>query len=253
LFFRWLPDCVQAPADRLRNALLWMRIQNVKHRLQLRKPALATPLLLNLEETTQEVSFNSVALPQGAPQLELLEVTGPAILAVRSLSRRVRGDDWLRLSVQNGPPAFELRLQLKVDGDNVAVRVEPCLVDSDGEVTPLTIASLNAMQKELPMELRRTERELTSVRKDRPDLEARIARMGSRAGQANSQLTALRASLGRLLDRERTLAGRIPALQQRVNALPDLVKLADLMHHKTQLRFRVFLVSGSEDVILLGM
>jgi hypothetical protein len=256
LFFRWLPDCVKAPADRLRNALLWVTVENQKHRLQLRKPSSSQPLVLDLEETAQEVSFSAAVLPPlEAVQFELLDATAPAIAGAQPPSRRVRGDESLRLIVRNGLPAFELRLQLKVDGNQADVRVEPCLVDTDGEVMPLTISGLNTMQKELPLEIRRTERELEDVRADRASLQTRIARTerSISPGQASTQLAALRTSLGKLMDKERTLAQRIPMLQQRAKVLPDFEKVADQMHHKTQLRFRVFFVSGGEEVTLLGM
>ncbi len=217
LFFQWLPDCVNVPADSLRNALLWVQVADKKHRLHLRKPAVAAPVVLDLEETAQDVSFSTLALPPlEALQLELLEFTAPASVPAQR-PQRVRGDDSLRLVVHRGPPAFELRLQLEVEEGKADVRVEPCLVDTDGEVIPLTITDITTMQKELPLEIRRTEKELEDVREARANSGQRIA-LTTRSlnpKQANSQLAALRTSLEKLVDKERTLAQRVPVLQQR--------------------------------------
>jgi hypothetical protein len=162
----------------------------------------------------------------------------------------------LRLAIQKGPPAVELRLQMKVSGSKANVRVEPCIVDTDGEAISFTTARINTMMKELPVEIRKAESDLTAIRKRKADIQEDINRTGSRLGgntQANIRLQQLRADLNKANERERLLAGRAQILKHRQSALPNLANLGNQMHNKAQLRVRIFFISGGEEVTVLSM
>jgi hypothetical protein len=256
--FRWLADSSRVPAEKLRNAVLWLQVDNKKQRLQLRKFASPAPLVLDLDSPTLAIPFDAASLPLvESLQLELSEAASLKLPAVEPRSHRVQADKPLRLIVQQGNPAVELRLQLECDDTSARVRIEPFIVDSDSDPIPLTKAKLSSLARELAAELPKADTELKKARKRRTDMEGDLSRLTQRFGNtnaaANNQIAALRKEIEEVRVSEREINQQVNRTQRLLNALPKLSKTRDQIHNAAKLRVRVFFISGGEEVHLLWM
>ena len=151
---------------------------------------------------------------------------------------------------------MEVRLQLAVDDDTAAVRIEPSIVDG-GEVWPLSKGKLNSLQRELPGDIHKAEGELARSRKRRADMEGDISRLTSRFGtgsvSANNQITSLRKQIEEERDEERSLNERLNRMKRLLTVLPNLADVRNQVDDKAQLRVRVFFVTAGEEVNVLWM
>jgi hypothetical protein len=256
--FRWLAESARVPAEKLRNAVLWLQVDKQKQRLQLRKFASPAPVVLDLDSPSLAIGFDAASLPPlELLQLELSEAASLKLPAVEPRSRRVQADKPLRLIAQQGNPGVELRLQLEANDAGAQVRIEPFIVDSDSEPIPLTKARLSSLAREMAADLQKTDTELKKARKRRTDREGDLGRLTQRFGNtnaaANTQMAALRKEIEEARLQEREISKQANRIQRLLSALPGLERTRDQIHNAAKLRVRVFFISGGEEVHLLWM
>lgn len=156
----------------------------------------------------------------------------------------------------------EIRVTLLRYVDGFKLRIESVYRGPGGEFS-LTVDEIQRRQKTVPAELAQSQAELRSLPGSLRQMQTARNRLLGQLAQARSrgdartiatlsgQLRGLEANIGKATRRLSRLPDQVRTQQQLCKVLPELQRMADALHEKAQLEYRVFAKTDGEELDLL--
>lgn len=255
--FRWLSEGRSAVAQMLRNCLLILKVNGITYSMALRSPQLIPAQPVDLEKSLVAIPLPGAWLPKTTElSLELLELQGFAGSAVVP-QRSVKGTSQdLQILVKPDVPQVDLRMRLSTSGGPAVLRVTPLVIDRDQDELPLTLSRLATMKRTLPVAL-------VNARESYSENSGRLRRLQSDyqrvlntsdavlQGRKALLLTSLSKDIQKAQVATARSADQISRAEARLAVLPGLQKVADNLHQRASLSFRVYFTVGEKEVDIL--
>lgn len=250
LHFHWLDAANRTSQGELRNCLLTVESAAGSETYALRRLVQIPSPKLDLKREMMSIPVAAEGLPD--PRLLELQLTGHSGLGTAvPLSTTARLKEVLRIVLRGGDqktPGIELHLTLVQNANRTNVQVRPVFVDLDGQLYPFTLPRLEQGRKALDEQVAMTRVQINTKQAavSRLELELRalsvpivgtleeIQAIEARRQRVGIELSAVKSELSRL-------TAALPVLEGRVAAVPGLIEVANRLHDKASLSFRVCL------------
>jgi hypothetical protein len=263
LSFRWLPANDKCPAGQLRNCILEMQLDDTTHKLQLRQPIVAPPMVLDFERNESRVAFAIADLPlEGELSLEIMDLDRLPVAAQPQNGLIGNAQTALKFLFADYPGCH---LLVRFEAQPEQVAIEAGVTVKQGKAYRLSRKSLLDERRRLEKKRTIMDNELNArkqaAKETLPDelRDAQSLPIPNQPTLASIAIAHKESLIANITNRAksnqktiRRLEENIPGIQQAIEALNRISDFAHKMHQQAAIQFRVYTYVGKDRLELLS-